>query len=90
MASLRSAIRLAPRAQFARLSPALRVTQRRLASTAARPATDDKSASEAEQASEDLSADPNMVRTSVLGGKEREADGAWTYLAESEQEACFL
>jgi NADH dehydrogenase (ubiquinone) 1 beta subcomplex subunit 8 len=62
MASLRSAIRLAPRAQFARTTPALRVTQRRLASTAARPATDDKPASQVEQASEDLSDDPNMVR----------------------------
>jgi NADH dehydrogenase (ubiquinone) 1 beta subcomplex subunit 8 len=62
MASLRSAIRLAPRAQFARTSPALRVTQRRLASTAA---TDDKPATQAEQASEDLGDDPNMVRMTL-------------------------
>ncbi|KAF1825411.1 uncharacterized protein K489DRAFT_421695 [Dissoconium aciculare CBS 342.82] len=61
MASLRSAIRLTPRAQFARSSPAFCNTQRRLASVTSRPATDDKAASQAEQASEDLGDDPNMA-----------------------------
>ncbi|KAF2170217.1 hypothetical protein M409DRAFT_19819 [Zasmidium cellare ATCC 36951] len=67
MASLRTALRLAPRAQFVRPSPTSRITplaQRCYAASATpRPADDTKPASQAEQASEDLSfqgEDPNM------------------------------
>lgn len=68
MASLKSALRLAPRAQFVRPSPTTRITplaQRCYAAAASRPATDAKPASAAEQGSEDLhfqtGEDPNMV-----------------------------
>ncbi|USW53417.1 Putative NADH dehydrogenase [ubiquinone] 1 beta subcomplex subunit 8 [Septoria linicola] len=64
MASLRTAVRLAPRAQFVRPSTtSSNLAKRSYASASAtrRPATDNKSAGETEQASEDLGiADPNM------------------------------
>lgn len=63
MAGLRTALRLAPRAQFLRPSTIpSNLAKRTYASAPAirRPATDDKIASEAEQASEDVG-DPNMV-----------------------------
>ncbi|GIZ42465.1 hypothetical protein CKM354_000573500 [Cercospora kikuchii] len=62
MAGLRTALRLAPRAQFLRPSTIpSNLAKRTYASAPAirRPATDDKIASEAEQASEDVG-DPNM------------------------------
>lgn len=68
MASMRAAMRLAPRAQIVRPSAVSRIaalegtTQRRYASVVPRPATDAKPASEVEQGSEDLFEDPNMVR----------------------------
>lgn len=66
MASIRSALRLAPRAQFVRPStvPRTPIVAQRYASIVPRPATDAKSAAEAEQGSEDLAGmgdDPNMV-----------------------------
>ncbi|KXT13341.1 hypothetical protein AC579_6036 [Pseudocercospora musae] len=65
MASIRSALRLAPRAQFVRPSTISRtpIVAQRYASIVPRPATDTKSAAEAEQGSEDLAGmgdDPNM------------------------------
>ncbi|KAK3112645.1 hypothetical protein LTR53_010868 [Teratosphaeriaceae sp. CCFEE 6253] len=66
MASLRSAFRLAPRAQLRRPTPTSRilpVAQRSYATSRRRSATDDKSADDVEQGSEDLATvteDPNM------------------------------
>lgn len=64
MAALRSALRAAPR--FVVRPSSVNVTsalaKRTYASPSRRPATDDKSLSEAEDASEDLEmSDPNMV-----------------------------
>lgn len=66
MASFRSALRLAPRAQFVRPSAVSRIAPlayRSYASAQPNPATDLKPVSEAEQGSEDLGLgdDPNMV-----------------------------
>ena len=70
MASLRTALRLAPRAQFVRPAAVSRIAplaQRRYASVEPRVATDEKCASAAEQGNEDLGMlrgqgdDPNMV-----------------------------
>ncbi|CAK3760342.1 NADH:ubiquinone oxidoreductase subunit like [Lecanosticta acicola] len=69
MAGLRTALRLAPRAQFVRPAPVSRIAplaQRRYASVQPNPATDTKPASQAEQAQEDVALagdqgeDPNM------------------------------
>ncbi|EMC99310.1 hypothetical protein BAUCODRAFT_31628 [Baudoinia panamericana UAMH 10762] len=65
MAALRSALRLAPRAQFIRPATSSRIltapSQRSYATPAKqpRPATDEKAAEEVEQGQEDL-ADPNL------------------------------
>lgn len=69
MAALRSALRAAPR--FVVRPSSVNVTsalaKRTYASPSRRPATDDKSLSEAEDASEDLEmSDPNMVCQSEL------------------------
>ncbi|KAK5109322.1 hypothetical protein LTR62_007091 [Meristemomyces frigidus] len=58
MASLRSAVRLAPRAQFVRptnTSRTLPLAQRSYATARQRPADDGKTSNEAEQGSEDMS-----------------------------------
>ncbi|TKA78333.1 hypothetical protein B0A55_03613 [Friedmanniomyces simplex] len=66
MASVRSVLRLAPRAQFSRPIPTSRIfplAQRSYASARRRPATDDQSAQGAEQGQQDLATvteDPNM------------------------------
>lgn len=65
MASLRSALRLTPRAQYLRLTPTSRAftTIPRRSKQIIRAATDQKPADQAEEASEDMSDmdDPNMV-----------------------------
>lgn len=81
MASLRTMLRLAPRARYCHISRVPTVTQRTYATPARRPATDSKSASDTEHAEEDLASlreDPNMVGLSVAitlrhqGREERE------------------
>lgn len=79
---MRNALRLAPRAQFVRPSTFSRtrtpiVAAQRYASVVPRPATDAKSASDAEQSQEDLAnlgEDPNMVRH-VHHPKQKEEHG---------------